>query len=85
VRSGVLEERGETVRQQEAIRDVNSAGVADFMTVRGVGRRTAEAIVAYRRRNGPFRSVGDLMRIDGVSDILAARIAAEMPFQNKDR
>lgn len=59
-------------------RDINTATIGDFMRVKGVGRRTAEAIVAYRRRHGPFRSVEDLLRVDGVSKVLAERIALSM-------
>jgi len=73
------------LRQQDTPPDVNSAGVAGFMGIRGVGRRTAEAIVAFRRRNGPFRNAADLMRVDGVSDVLAARIATDMQFGTEDR
>ena len=60
-------------------RDINSAGIADLMKIRGVGRRTAEQIVAFRKRHGPFRSVDDLSRVNGVSDVLKERIARSMP------
>ncbi|MGB5395522.1 MAG: ComEA family DNA-binding protein [Gammaproteobacteria bacterium] len=34
----------------------------------GVGKARAEAIVAYRETNGPFKSVDDLARVDGIGN-----------------
>ena len=35
-------------------------------TIRGVGLRRAEAIIAEREKNGPFTSVDDLVRVQGI-------------------
>lgn len=44
---------------------------ADAQTIasslHGIGAKRAEAIVAYRNQNGPFKSVDDLSKIRGVS------------------
>jgi competence protein ComEA len=34
----------------------------------GVGKTRAEAIVAYRETNGPFTSVDDLTKVDGIGN-----------------
>ena len=34
--------------------------------IKGVGPRTAEAIIAYRQTHGPFRSVDDLVKVKGI-------------------
>lgn len=58
--------------------NINTAGVGDFMKIRGVGRRTAEAIVSFRNQRGPLRSIEDLKRVDGISDVLMERIGRRM-------
>jgi competence protein ComEA len=35
-------------------------------SLRGIGRSKAEAIVAYRDENGPFKSVDDLVNVKGI-------------------
>ena len=47
--------------------DINSAdaeALAD--AIQGVGVKKAEAIVAYREANGPFRSVEELADVSGI-------------------
>ena len=47
--------------------DINAAdakAIADAMV--GIGPSKAEAIVAYRKANGPFKSVDDLAHIKGI-------------------
>jgi competence protein ComEA len=47
--------------------DINHAD-ADTLAAEltGVGAAKAEAIVAYREANGPFRSIEDLARVKGI-------------------
>lgn len=46
--------------------DLNRADVIGLQALPGVGPSTAEAIVAYRDANGPFRSVDDLLDVPGI-------------------
>jgi len=47
--------------------NVNTADAATLSAeLTGVGMAKAEAIVAYREANGPFRSVDDLVRVKGI-------------------
>lgn len=48
--------------------NINTAGVDQLERLPGVGRKTAEAIVAHRVENGPFRRVEHLMLICGMSE-----------------
>lgn len=54
--------------------DVNSADAETIAAeLDGIGLARAQAIVAYREANGPFRSVEDLLAVKGVGErILAA-------------
>jgi competence protein ComEA len=47
--------------------DLNSATMAQFDALPGIGPATAAAIVAYRDKHGQFRSVDDLSQIKGFS------------------
>lgn len=46
--------------------DINRAGVPELTVLPGIGRGRAEAIVVERIRNGPFRCLADLERVDGL-------------------
>lgn len=46
--------------------DINTATVEQLQTLPGIGRARAQAIVDERTQNGPFTSVDDLARVQGV-------------------
>ncbi len=48
--------------------NINTAAAAELEKLPHIGHKTAEAIVAYREENGPFRRVEHLMLIKGVSE-----------------
>ena len=48
--------------------NINTASAVDLETLPGIGPKTAEAIIAYRDANGPFKSVDDLMQVQGVGE-----------------
>lgn len=48
--------------------NINSADAQTIASsLHGIGAKRAEAIVAYRNQNGPFKSVDDLSKIKGIS------------------
>ena len=48
--------------------DINTADAQTLAaTIKGVGEKKAEAIIAYRQQHGPFKSVDDLVQVRGVS------------------
>jgi competence ComEA-like helix-hairpin-helix protein len=49
----------------QGVINMNTAIKEEFMMLPGIGEKTATAIVSYRRLNGPFKAVDDLMRIKG--------------------
>lgn len=55
--------------------DLNRADVVGLQELPGVGPATAEAIVAYREANGPFRSVDDLLDVPGIGPAKLAALA----------
>ena len=47
--------------------DINTAGAEALAeAIKGVGLKRAQAIVRYRETNGPFASVEDLTKVQGV-------------------
>jgi competence protein ComEA len=53
--------------QSGGLINLNSASAAELDTLPGVGEVTSGRIIAYREANGPFRSVDDLVHVQGVS------------------
>jgi DNA uptake protein ComE-like DNA-binding protein len=46
--------------------DVNAAGADDLAAVPGFTPRVAAEVVAERGRGGPYRDLGDLLRVRGI-------------------
>ncbi|MDX9741457.1 MAG: ComEA family DNA-binding protein [Gammaproteobacteria bacterium] len=53
--------------------DINRADAAALAQLHGVGAARAEAIVAERESNGPFRSIEDLVRVKGLGQAVIER------------
>jgi comEA protein len=47
--------------------DLNSATAEQLQQVPGIGPSTANAIVNFRQKSGPFQKVEDLLAIKGIS------------------
>ncbi len=54
--------------------DLNTATVEELCTLPGIGEAKAAAIIAYRETNGPFRSVEDLMQVEGIKEGVYSKI-----------
>ena len=48
--------------------DINSADAKTLETLNGIGPAKAAAIIDYRKKNGSFKSVDDLGKVDGIGD-----------------
>ncbi|HKP97121.1 MAG TPA: helix-hairpin-helix domain-containing protein [Fibrobacteria bacterium] len=48
--------------------DLNRAEAAELTRVKGIGAKTAEAIIRYRRDHGPFRDLRDLLQVKGIGE-----------------
>ena len=46
--------------------DVNRASEMELTALRGIGPALARRIVEYREKNGPFRSVEELVQVRGI-------------------
>ena len=48
--------------------NINTATIAELDVLPDVGAVTAERIVRFREENGPYRSIDDLIHVDGISN-----------------
>ena len=55
--------------EQSRVRiNINTATAEELEALPAVGEVIATRIIAYREQNGPFRSVDDLIHVEGISD-----------------
>jgi len=48
--------------------DLNTADAKSLEALDGIGPTKANAIVEYRKKNGGFKSVDELTKVDGIGD-----------------
>jgi len=47
--------------------NINSADASTLAELKGIGDVKAQAIVDYRKKNGPFTNISDLEKVKGIS------------------
>ncbi len=70
------QEPSEAPQQEEADAriNINTAGLEELMTLKGVGESRAQAIIAWRTEQGPFEKPEDIMQISGIKEGVYSRI-----------
>ena len=56
--------------------NINSATAEELTALPRIGPKTATRIIAYRKMNGPFGTVGDLAGIKGIGEKTVERLRA---------
>lgn len=58
--------------------NLNTASVDELDAIKGIGPSKAKAIVDYRTKNGPFKSVDDLKEVKGFGEKSVAKLRPEL-------
>jgi competence ComEA-like helix-hairpin-helix protein len=54
--------------------NINTADEAALATLPGIGKKGATAVIEYRTKNGPFKTVDDLKNVPGISELTVERL-----------
>jgi competence protein ComEA len=58
--------------------DLNTATQSELESVKGIGPAKAQAIVAHREKNGPFKSLDDLANVKGFGEASVAKVKDQL-------
>ncbi len=61
--------------------DLNTADVTQLQELKGVGPKTAQAIVQWRDSQGPFTNVDQLLAIKGIGEKTLAKMRESLVVQ----
>jgi len=53
---------------------INTASVDELKNLTGIGEKKAKDIVNYREKNGPFKAIEDIMKVNGIGENNFAQI-----------
>lgn len=58
--------------------NINTATQQELEALKGIGPVKAKAILDYRTKNGPFKSVDDLKNVSGIGDKTLEKLRSEI-------
>ena len=58
--------------------NINTANAKELAKIPGVGPVTAKNIIAYRKKNGKFKSTKDLLKVKGIGDKTMAKMKPQL-------
>ena len=61
--------------------NINTATLEELQTIKGIGKKKAEAILQYRKEHGAFRSKEDLLQVKGIGKKALEAIESQVTFQ----
>ena len=64
--------------------DLNTASAVQLQELKGIGEKTAAAIVAYREAHGAFKSVDDLTHVKGIGEKKLSKIEDGIEVSDAD-
>ena len=70
--------RTAAISSSDGLVNINTAGIDELMSLPGIGRVKAEAIIEYRTRNGPFEDIKDIMHVSGIKESAFSVIRAKI-------
>ena len=64
----LMEEHRSSNKDTDGKININNASKEELMTLSGVGESKADAIIRYRNEKGNFKSIEDIMEIEGIKE-----------------
>lgn len=61
--------------------NINTATLEELQTIKGIGKKKAEAILQYRKEHGAFRIKEDLLQVKGIGKKALEAIESQVTFQ----
>ena len=61
--------------------NINTAMLEELQTIKGIGKKKAEAILQYRKEHGAFRTKEDLLQVKGIGKKALEAIESQVNFQ----
>lgn len=58
--------------------NINTASIDELKTLNGIGEAKAGAIIEYRRVNGNFNKIEDILKVNGISQTIYAKIKEDI-------
>lgn len=66
---------------KQGVININTATLEELQTIKGIGKKKAEAILQYRKEHGAFRSKEDLLQVKGIGKKALEAIESQVTFQ----
>ena len=63
--------------------NLNTATVAEFEALPGIGNKVATRIVEYRMKKGPFKKIEDLMNVQGIGEKNFLKLRPQLTVDTK--
>lgn len=80
-RAAVIEPETSDAGTADGKVNINTAGIEELMTLKGVGETRAKAIIEYRTQNGEFTKAEDIMLIPGIKEGIYTKIQDQIIVQ----
>lgn len=66
-----------------ALVNINTATKEELVSLKGIGEKKAQAIIDYRKKNGDFKSVDDLEKVEGIGPGTMKQIRSQLTITGK--
>jgi len=66
-----------------AVVNLNTATRQELETLPGIGTKTAERIIDYRTKKGPFKKIEELMNVQGIGEKSFLKLRAQLTVAAK--
>jgi len=64
----------DTIEKEDNLVSINTGTLDELMTLSGIGKSKAQAIITYREENGKFEKLEDIMNVSGIGESAYSKI-----------